>query len=154
MLEFALVLPIFMIAFFGLIDGARLVFLNSALSQAAREAARTGAVQASWIASSDAACGTGGGPTCPATFDAFRTNVLAAANRMMTPFADLQSQGLHLSCATTAPGGAWTGQSCTARSSGSVVSVRVVQTFQTLTPVLSQLVGNVTLSGAASMVVN
>jgi hypothetical protein len=155
LLEFALVLPIFLLGFFGLIDGARLVYLNSTLSQAAREGARTGAVQAYWMGSSDSACGSAGGPTCPATFDVLRTNVLSAANRMMTPFANLSTGSLYIACnASTAPSGSWTGASCTTRSSGSIVSVRVVQTFQPITPVLGQILGTVTLSGSATMTVN
>ena len=155
LLEFALVLPIFLLAFFGLIDGARLVYLNSTLSQAAREGARTGSVQASWIGSLDPACGTGGGPTCPADFNAFRDNVVVAVNRMMTPFGNITSADLHISCdAATPPSGAWTGQSCTTRLPGSVVTIRVVSTFGAVTPVLGQILGTVTLTGAATMAVN
>jgi Flp pilus assembly protein TadG len=155
LVEFSLVLPLFLLGFFGLIDGARLVYLNSTLSQAAREGARTGAVQAFWMGSTDTACGSTGGPTCPATFDAMRTNVLSAANRMMTPFAKLTSGSLYIACtASTAPTGAWTGASCATRQAGSIVSVRVVQAFQPLTPVVGQILGSVTLSGSATMTVN
>ena len=155
LLEFSLVLPLLLLAFFGLIDGARLVYLNSALSQAAREGARTAAVEAYWIGSGDSACGTTGGPTCAGNFDAFRNSVLAASNRMMTPFGSLVSSNIHISCnASTAPSGAWTGQSCSTRTAGSIVTVRVVQTFQTTTPVVGQIIGTVTLSGSATMVVN
>jgi hypothetical protein len=155
LVEFSLVLPLFLLGFFGLIDGARLVYLNSTLSQAAREGARTGAVQAFWIGSSESACGMTGGPTCPATFDVMRTNVLSAANRMMTPFSNLSTGSLYIACnASSAPSGAWTGQSCATRTAGSVVSVRVVQTFQPITPVLGQILGSVTLSGSATMTVN
>lgn len=155
LLEFSLVLPLLLLAFFGLIDGARLVYLNSALSQAAREGARAAAVEAFWIGSGDPACGTTGGPTCAGNFDAFRTSVLAASNRMMTPFGSLVSSSIHISCnASTAPSGAWTGQSCNSRTAGSIVTVRVVQSFQPSTPVFGQIVGTVTLSGSATMVVN
>lgn len=157
MLEFAFVLPIFLIGFFGLIDGARLVFLNSNLSQAAREAARTGSVQVSWIGSSDPSCNTGGGATCPANEDQFRANVVAAVNRMIAPFGPIPSSSVHISCdIATPPSGAWTGQSCDddARTHGAIVSVRVVHTFVAVTPVVGQIIGNVTLSGAATMVVN
>ncbi len=51
LVEFSLILPLFLLAFFGLIDGARLVYFNSTLSQAVREAARTGAVEAYWLGS-------------------------------------------------------------------------------------------------------
>ena len=156
MLEFAFVLPIFLLGFFGLIDGARLVFLNSNLSQAAREAARTASVQVSWIGSSDPSCNTSGGATCPADFDQFRTNVVAAVNRMIAPFGPVPSGSIQIRCDTTPPpAGAWTQpQSCDRRTHGAIVTVRVVHTFGAVTPVVGQIIGNVTLSGAATMVVN
>ena len=154
LVEFALVLPMFLLGLFALIDGARLVYLNSTLSQAAREAARTGSVQVTWIGSVDSGCNNPGGPTCPASLDAFKANVVTAVNRMIVPFATIPSANIHLSCATTAPSGAWTGQTCATRTSGSVVSVRVTYTFNAITPLLAQFVGGVPLSGAATMVVN
>ena len=45
LVEFALVLPIFLIVLFGLIDVARYVYLNNAFNEAAREAARYGSVE-------------------------------------------------------------------------------------------------------------
>jgi hypothetical protein len=156
LLEFALVLPLFLLGFFGLIDGARLVYLNSTLSQAAREGARTASVEAAWIGSTDAACGSVGGPVCPGNADAFRADVVSAVNRMMTPFASIGSSQVYISCdATTPPTGSWqVGQSCVSAASGSLVSVRVVYTFSAVTPVVGQILGNVALSGAATMVIN
>jgi hypothetical protein len=46
LVEFSLVFPIFMLLVFGLIDLGRLVYANNALSEAAREGARWGSVQA------------------------------------------------------------------------------------------------------------
>ena len=66
LVEFALVIPIFLLMLFGLIDIGRLVYLNATLSQAAREGARVGSVEASYRGSADPACGTAGGPVCPA----------------------------------------------------------------------------------------
>ena len=40
LVEFALVLPVFLLMLFGLIDVGRYVYMNSVLSQAAREGAR------------------------------------------------------------------------------------------------------------------
>ena len=42
LVEFALVIPIFLLLLFGLIDGGRLVYQHSVLSQAAREGAGKG----------------------------------------------------------------------------------------------------------------
>ncbi len=43
LVEFALVLPVFLVVLFGLLDVGRYVYMNSVLSQAAREGARLGA---------------------------------------------------------------------------------------------------------------
>jgi Flp pilus assembly protein TadG len=153
--EFALVLPIFMFGIFALVDGGRLVFLNSTLSQAAREGARVGSVEASWVGSSDPACGSTGGPTCPATVDALRADIASAVNRMTGPFGTITSSNIFVSCdASTPPTGAWTTQTCAARSYGNYVSVRVTYTFQPITPLAGTVFGTATLSGSATMMVN
>lgn len=46
LVEFSLVFPLMLLLVFGLIDLGRLVYANNALSQAAREGARYGSVQA------------------------------------------------------------------------------------------------------------
>ena len=54
LVEFALVFPIFILLLFAVIDGGRYIFLSSTLSNAAREGARLGSVEAWWKGSSDA----------------------------------------------------------------------------------------------------
>ena len=49
LVEFALVLPIFLLVVFGVFDAGRLVYTNSVLSQAAREGARLAATEAGWV---------------------------------------------------------------------------------------------------------
>jgi hypothetical protein len=155
LVEFAVVLPVFLLMLFGLIDGGRLVYLNSTLSQAAREGARLGSVEAGWVGSADAGCGQTGGPTCPATVDDLRAHVRTAVNRMISPFASIPIADVYLSCdASTPPTGAWTAQTCASRASGSVMSVRVVYVYGAMTPVLGQILGSLTLSGSATMVIN
>ena len=46
LVEFALVIPIFLLILFGLIDMGRAVYSNNTVGQAAREAARLAATQA------------------------------------------------------------------------------------------------------------
>jgi len=165
LVEFALVVPIFLVMLFGLFDAGRYVYMNSVLSQAAREGARLAAVEASWIGSTDPSCGATGGPVCPATATALKTDVLAAANRMVAPFGSIASGNLYISCdppAGPAPSGAWTsGTPCTGAvgltpgtgAAGDLISVRVVLTFTPFTPGLSQI-GTITTSGSATMVSN
>ena len=157
LVEFALVIPIFLFMLFGTIDVGRFVYLNSTLSQAAREGARLGSVEASYRGSGDAACGTAGGPVCPANDAALLTDITTAANRMMAPFGSVDAT--YMSCVLappdgTTPTGTWTGTSCSNHAPGDVISVRVTAAFEPLTPFISQLFGVRTLSGSASMLIN
>ncbi len=158
LVEFALVIPIFLLLLFGLIDVGRLVYMNSVLSQAAREGARVASVEASWMGSSDPSCGSTGGPVCPANLAALKADVTAAANRMVAPFGTIAT--VYISCDPqgSAPSGSWTTASCSSNAPGApnydVVSVRVLLTFRPITPIASSIVGNVTTSGSATMVIN
>src|SRR5262245_43328868 len=84
LVEFAIALPIFLLALFGVIDAGRLVYVNSALSQAAREGARLGATEAAWVGISAANCVTDaddigasnpGAHVCPTNPAAFKVHV-------------------------------------------------------------------------------
>jgi Flp pilus assembly protein TadG len=160
LVEFALLLPLFVLLLFAVLDGGRLIYLNSVVSQAAREAARVAAVEASWIGSTDLACGTTGGPVCPAGIatgsPSLKADALAAANRMTAPFGSISGGHIYISCDQqgSAPTGAWTGVSCANASTNNVVSVRVELQFAPLTPIIGQLIGSPVLSGSATMVVN
>ena len=156
LVEFALVLPIFLLLLFGLIDGVRLVFQHTVLSQAAREAARVASVEASWIGASGSGCGTAGGPVCPANVAGLRADVLAAANRNILPFAALTSADLHTRCDPSGgtPSGDWGANSCVSNGPGNVASVRVSSSFTAITPIISRIVGTVPMSASASMVIN
>ena len=142
-MEFALALPIFLLIVFGAVDMGRWVYGHSTLSQAAREGARLGAVEVSWMGSTDPSCNTAGGPVCPADLAALRQDILDATNRMLVPFGPLTLAELYTSCdaAGTAPSGAWTTQTCDLnnRQSGDNVSVRVTMQFEMITPILGQL---------------
>jgi hypothetical protein len=155
LVEFALVIPVFLAILFGLVDLGRFVVTDNILSQAAREGARLASVEASWIGAGDASCGAAGGPVCPATSAVLVSHVTAAANRMVAGLGGTITD-VYLSCDApgAAPAGAWTGQSCTSRSQGNLVSVRVVFTYRALTPGISGIVGPVTRQGAATMVIN
>jgi Flp pilus assembly protein TadG len=160
LVEFALVLPIFFLLLFGLIDVGRLVYMNSTLSQATREAARLGAVEASWLASTNSKCNQPGGPACPANLAAIRSDMLAAGNRMMAPFGSITAANFYTSCdavGAAAPTGTWTTQTCNTTgvdAVGGTVSVRAVLVFKPITPGFSQMFSSITTSGSATMVIN
>jgi len=155
LVEMALVLPLFLLIVFGSIDVGIMVYGHSTLSQAAREGARLGAVEASWIGSADPSCNQPGGPICPANLAAFRADVLAATNRMLVPFGPIADADLYTSCdASIAPSGAWGNKTCTSTATGSLVSVRVVLRFTPITPVISQMFPSVTEEASVTMVIN
>jgi Flp pilus assembly protein TadG len=157
LVEFALVLPIFLLVLFGIIDAGRLVYQNTTLSQAAREGARLASVEVYWLASLDPSCNNAGGPVCPADTAALIAHATAAANRMTAPFGTVQN--LYLSCdASIAPTGAWTKTApltCPNHvPNQSLISVRVTSTFQAITPIISSIFNSISLSGSATMVAN
>lgn len=140
LVEFALVFPIFVLLFFGLIDLGRYVFVSNSANQAAREAARANAVMG-WSA------------TCPA--DATRE---ACVRRVV---------GTILQGAAPPPAGAgWIHQCRTASDAvrggglaacrnGDTMEVQfTVTTFQLFTPVVAQLVPNVTITGSSRVAFN
>ena len=156
LVEFALVIPIFLLVLFGLLDMGRAVYSNNTLAQAAREATRLAATQVYWVGRSDAACNAAAGPVCPASVGALKTNVDAAANRMAVGLGTLATSQIYMQCnpAASPPSGAWTGSTCTSLSPGDIVSVRVVYTFTMITPIVGQIANNLSMSASATMLVN
>lgn len=158
LVEFALVLPIFLLLLFGLLDVGRLIYLNSVISQAAREGARLAAVEASWIGQGGvrAECTQQGGTVaCPTNASGLQSDVVTAANRMVTPFGTIAASKVYISCdATTPPTGAWSTYTCASHDVGDLVSVRLQMTFTPITPVISSIVGNITTTGSATMTIN
>lgn len=162
LVEFALVVPLFFLVVFGVFDGARLIFTVESLNQAAREAARTAAVEAPFIGLTGAACTA---PSCPATTAAFRTDVVAAANRMSSGAGPFASGSVYIKCtdaASARPSGSWTDSNdCSVnRLSGvaNAVSVRVATGFTPATPIVGQLIDAMfpaaeALSSTSSMVI-
>ena len=159
LVEFALVIIPFLVLLFGVIDAGRLVYLNSTLSQAAREAARLGAVEAGWLppAVQDSTCNLANGAVCPADVATLRTHMTAAANWMMAPFGSVAN--VYTSCDPSSgspppPTGTWTSTTCATHSNRDLISVRVTSTFTPITPIVGNILGNVVLSGAATMSIN
>ncbi len=155
LVEFALVLPIFLLLVFAVIDGGRYIFLSSTLSNAAREGARLGSVEAWWKGSSDASCGTAGGPVCPANTTALINHITAAANRQMAPFGSVDNVYIRCDAAGNAPPtGNWTTKTCTGNSPGGTISVRVNYTWDAITPLVANIMGSITTSGSATVSIN
>jgi hypothetical protein len=178
LVEFALVVPIFLLIAFGTFDVGFLVYSNSTLSQAAREGARVASAEAGWVGVPGHGCvsdasaigpSNPGAHVCPPNVDALRDDIVAAVNRMTVGVGPVAAVYLSCNAGTEddpVPTGAWTdgpggdGNGCedgsggTVGSSGDLVSVRVEHTYGTFTPFLSSLIGSVPLSGSATMVIS
>ncbi len=176
LVEFALILPVFLLVVFGLLDVGRMVYTNSALSQAAREGARLASTEASWVGLAAPSCvadvagitsSRPGAHVCPTDVTAFKSHVSEAVNRMTVTLGPVTA--VHVSCndgdaLDPAPTGKWTegdgGNGCAdglgnaIGSPGDVVSVRVEYTYQFFTPIISSLLSSVPLGGSATMIIN
>ncbi len=149
LVEFALVLPIFLLIIFGMVDIGRYVYLTNAFNEAAREGARYGSVeQWSYTCPSSVPVASQDRFTCTAATALGR--IAAAPAYVNTPTVTCYSKGGDPSTAVAA----------TACRAGYLLQVTVAtpttpanHRFGFLTPVIGQLLGNPVISGQASVVV-
>lgn len=169
LVETALILPVFLLLLFGLIDGGRFVYTDSVMSQAVREGARVAAVEALWVGkttANDPSCVATAGAinpavnpgahVCPATTAILLADVTTATNRMNAGVGTIAQVDLRCNAAGSPPSGAWVSApaTCAAPTKGDVVSVRVTYLYRPLTPIAGQIIGSVSRSGVASMAIN
>ncbi|MFZ5853267.1 MAG: TadE/TadG family type IV pilus assembly protein [Chloroflexota bacterium] len=127
LVEFALAIPIFVFLLFGLIDLGRLVYINNALAEAAREGARWGSVQGR--------SGTAAGMTSIASYTA---GMLAA---VPSPTVTVTCQDRNLNPVATC-------------RTDYFLSVQVSSQVSMFTPVIAGLVGTNTYSATSKVTVN
>ena len=154
LVEFALVIPIFLLLIMGVIDAGRLVYMNSTLSNAAREGARTGSVEASWMTQSGGACGGAAGQKCPANNAALLADIKATADYMNAPFGPVANAYLRCTIGTAVAPAVGTSTTCLPNLTGNQISVRVTQSWSALTPLIGQIIGPKTLEGSSTFVIN
>ena len=149
LLEFALVLPIFLLIVFGIIDIGRYVYLTNAFNEGAREGARFGSVE-QWSYSCPASVPLASQTrfTCAAAVTVGR--IAGAPAYVATPTVSCYGKG----------GDPTTAVSAAACRAGYLLQVTVAtpttpanQRFQFLTPIIGQLLGSPVISGQASVVV-
>jgi Flp pilus assembly protein TadG len=136
LVEFAIVLPIFLLLLFGLIDIGRFVYSVNALSEAAREGTRFGSVGA-WTQS----CA---GPREACVEAVTRARLAGVPGATATAIC----QRYVADSATPSP---------VARGScrtNDVLTVRVDADFEVLTPVIGQLLHTRAISGSSQVTVN
>jgi Flp pilus assembly protein TadG len=157
LVEVALVLPVFLLILFGMIDLGAFVFSDNVMSQAAREGARVASTEAGWIGKTttdDPGCNKPGGPICPSVAN-FATDVSKAVKGAGSGLTSAITVYVRCDPAGAPPTGAWTTGDCSANNTkGNLVSVRIVYTFQPITPIGRAVVGTPTRTGAATMVIN
>ena len=157
LVEFALVLPVFLLIVLALFDSGKGVYSYNTVAQAAREGARLAAVEVTWIGATGANCTA---PVCPATTSALRADVVTAVNRMAIGLGPITSANVFIHCHapgtnTPASTGGW--NDCSSSNTvGSVVTVRVTYTYQ---PIIGTLfrwatAGTMALSADTSMALN
>jgi Flp pilus assembly protein TadG len=126
MAEFALVVPIFLLLLFGIIDGGRAIFANNSLSQAAREGARWGSVQNRSETAADR---------------------LAIADETISRINGVPSPEATVTCERN-------GAAIATCGSGDILVVSVESDFQFATPFLGTLMGNPNLVAESKVTVN
>lgn len=139
LVEFALVLPIFLLLLFGLIDIGRYVYTANAVNEAAREGARLGSV-AAW---STGCAGTR--ETCVRDIAISRLAGVAIDPK------DVTVKCWRYNLAKPKEPGEVPVSQC---RSNDFLSVELSAKFQVLTPVIGQFIGGAKISGSGKVVVN
>lgn len=149
LVEFALVLPVFLLLIFGIIDVGRYVYVANAFNEGAREGARYGSV-AQWQYS------------CPASVPLANQNrysctAAVVLGRMAAAPAYVQAPAVACLSDPLDPASAVPPAACRA---GYVLTVQVQtptspasQQFHFFTPVIGQILGSPTISGQAAVVI-
>ena len=133
LVEFALVLPVFLLLIFGIVDAGRLIYTYNTVANAAREGARVAIVN-----QSDA-----GTKTCDTeSATAWPTGCAIAAGITL---------GLKDSDVVVEYREADDSGNCVPIKIGCVVSVAVTGTYTALTPVIGQLIGTIDVTSTTEM---
>ena len=143
LVEFAMIIPIFIVLLFGIIDLARFVYSTNSLNEVSREAARAGSV----ALRPDACTGL-------SRSDCVR---IVARDRLVAVHVDTTDVSVvcqrknaagELPAATTTDncGGSWL--------ANDLMRVRITRSFGLLTPIVGQLVGNLQMEAEAMVTVN
>lgn len=121
-------MPVIFLVLVGLFDVGRIVFINNEIAEAAREAARWGAVQ---------------GRAATATAD---SEVRATALDRITIAPEPE---IHFECAN--PSGGPTASDC---RSGNLLTVSVETSVRPITPIIGSILGPMVLRSSAQMTIH
>jgi Flp pilus assembly protein TadG len=147
LVEFALVVPIFLLLIFAIVDVGRYVYTNNSLNQAAREAARVGSVTSR--------------PVCTTTTRLDCINEVARARStgfaLKTGVASSGSPddpGVYVTCQRVSATNTLNTVAVANCLGGDVLRVKVNHEFFLVTPLIAQFLGDLDLSGEAQVTVS
>jgi Flp pilus assembly protein TadG len=133
LVEFALVLPIFVLIIFGILDAGRLIVVYNTVSNAARNGARVAIVNQS----------TSGTNTCDTTSATAWSVGCAVSSGVGAAIAPGDVSVTYRDPTDTT--------SCTPTSIGCIAVVTVAGQFQALTPVIAQIIGPITVTSTSKI---
>lgn len=133
LVEFALVLPIFLLIVFGVIDAGRLIFTYNNVSSAARSAARVAIVNQS----------TSGTSTCDTTSATAWSVGCAVSSGVGAAILPADVSVTYRNATDSA--------ACAPMSIGCIAVVTVMGQWQPLTPIIGQIIGPITVSSQSKV---
>jgi len=134
--EFAIVIPVFLLLVFGLIDGGRLIYTLNTVSNAARDAARVAIVNQTSETDVDT-------DTCDTTSATAGPKGCAVQSGIALGLAKSDVDVSYRDPTDTA--------NCATVAIGCIAVVTVTGTYQPITPVIGQLIGTVSLTSTTKM---
>lgn len=143
MVEFALILPLFFVLLFGIVDLSRYVYSNNALSEIARESARQGTV-----ALRPADCNGLTRVVCIQTLAKNRVTAVTLA------LGDVQVVCQRVNSAGALPALKDTDNCGTTWQANDIVRVKITRNLQLVTPLIGQFIGSAPMSGEAQVTVS
>jgi len=137
LVEFALVLPLFLLILFGIIDAGRLIVTNNTIAEAARSAARVAIVNQS----------TSGTDTC----DTLSATAWPTGCAVVTgTAASVEASDVTISYQNATDTGPCNPPTFTPKF-GCIAQVEVTGSFEALTPFIGQLIGPIDLTSTAKI---
>jgi Flp pilus assembly protein TadG len=133
LVEFALVLPIFLLMIMGIVDMGRLIYTYNTVSNAARDGARIAIVNQS----------TTGTTTCDTSSATAWSTGCAIASGIALNIAPADVSVTYRDPTDTT--------ACSPVTIGCIAVVQVTGTYTALTPIIGQLIGSIDVSSTAKM---
>ncbi len=144
--EFALVVPIFLLMLFGLIEVGRYIYLNNAFNAAAREGARFGSVE-DWQYACPKSVGSPNRLRCTEQVTRDRISGAPASFEVVATCSQAGSNGTQRAVSATTCG------------ANDLLTVKIytpasgANAYHFLTPIVGQLIGSPVIAGQAQVVV-